>query len=133
MNATLDYGDFVAKYALYKHLTKNRQFNSDRALNVIRDEFINYGLNRGRVFDWANKVGLTWFLSYKLGIQKIFLRNLRRNFLRSAAVYSGAKVLGTNQVVPAQNLLFDGSLRYQTDPSNLWEGFKTHWIGQVFE
>ena len=132
MNATLDYGDFVAKYALYKHLTKNRQFNSDRALNVIRDEFINYGLNRGRVFDWANKVGLTWFLSYKLGIQKIFLRNLRRNFLRSAAVYSGAKVLGTNQVVPAQNLLFDGSLRYQTDPSNLWEGFKTHWIGQVF-
>ena len=132
MNATLDYGDFVAKYALYKHLTKNRQFNSDRALNVIRDEFINYGLNRGRVFDWANKVGLTWFLSYKLGIQKIFLRNLRRNFLRSAAVYSGAKILGTNQVVPAQNLLFDGSLRYQTDPSNLWEGFKTHWIGQVF-
>ena len=132
MNATLDYGDFVAKYALYKHLTKNRQFNSDRALNVIRDEFINYGLNRGRMFDWTNKVGLTWFLSYKLGIQKIFLRNLRRNFLRSAAVYSGAKVLGTNQVVPAQNLLFDGSLRYQTDPSNLWEGFKTHWIGQVF-
>lgn len=132
MNATLDYGDFVAKYALYKHLTKNRQFNSDRALNVIRDEFINYGLNRGRMFDWTNKVGLTWFLSYKLGIQKIFLRNLRRNFLRSAAVYSGAKVLGTNQVVPAQNLLFDGSLRYQTNPSNLWEGFKTHWIGQVF-
>lgn len=132
MNASLDYGDFVAKYALYKHLTTNRQFNSERALNVIRDEFINYGLNRGRVFDWANKVGLTWFLSYKLGIQKIFIRNLRRNFLRSATVYSGAKLLGTNQVVPAQNLLFDGSLRYQTDPTNLWEGFKTHWIGQVF-
>lgn len=132
MNASLDYGDFVAKYALYTHLTKNRQFNSDRALNVIRDEFINYGLNRGRVFDWANKVGLTWFLSYKLGIQKILLRNLRRNFLRTATVYSGAKLIGTNQVVPAQNLLFDGSLRYQTSPSNLWDGFTTHWIGQVF-
>jgi len=62
----------------------------------------------------------------------ICLKGFRRIFLRSAAVYSGAKVLGTNQVVPAQNLLFDGSLRYQTDPSNLWEGFKTHWIGQVF-
>lgn len=132
MNGALDYGDFVAKYALYQHLVKNRGFNTERALNVIRDEFVNYGINRGRVFDWSNKVGLTWFLAYKLGIQKIFFRNLRRNFFRTAAVYSGAKVLGTNQVVPAQNLLFDGSLRYQTDPTNLWNGFKTHWIGQVF-
>lgn len=132
MNGALDYGDFVAKYALYQHLVKNRGFDSERALNVIRDEFVNYGINRGRAFDWSNKVGLTWFLSYKLGIQKIFFRNLRRNFFRTAAVYSGAKVLNTNQVVPAQNLLFDGSLRYQTDPTNLWNGFKTHWIGQVF-
>lgn len=131
MEQALDLGDFVAKYALYTHLTKNRQFKHERAMNVIRDEFVNYSYNRGRVFDFMNQTGLTWFLSYKLGIQKIFFRNLRRNFLRTSAVYAGAKGLGTNQVVPLQNLLLDGSLSYQLDPSNIYKSFSSHWLSLI--
>lgn len=131
MEQALDLGDFVAKYALYTHLTKNRQFKHERAMNVIRDEFVNYSYNRGRVFDFMNQTGLTWFLSYKLGIQKIFFRNLRRNFLRTSAVYAGAKALDTNQVVPLQNLLLDGSLSYQLDPSNIYKSFSSHWLSLI--
>lgn len=130
MNQALDYGDFVAKYALFKHLTQNRQFSNERALRVIQDEFINYQLNRGREFDWLNATGLTWFLSYKAGIQKIIMRNLRRNFLRSIAVYEGVGSV-TNQVVPRQNLIWDGSLDYQLSPSNIYKGFESHWLMQV--
>lgn len=131
MEQALDLGDFVAKYALYTHLTKNRQFKHERAMNVIRDEFVNYSYNRGRVFDFMNQTGLSWFLSYKLGIQKIFFRNLRRNFLRTSAVYAGAKALDTNQVVPLQNLLLDGSLSYQLDPSNIYKSFGSHWLSLI--
>ena len=131
MEQALDLGDFVAKYALYTHLTKNRQFKHERAMNVIRDEFVNYSYNRGRIFDFMNQTGLSWFLSYKLGIQKIFFRNLRRNFLRTSAVYAGAKALDTNQVVPLQNLLLDGSLSYQLDPSNIYKSFGSHWLSLV--
>ena len=91
MMQLMDYGDFTAKYALYQHMVNTRGLESEHAINVIRDEFVDYAMNRGREFDWMNKVGLTWFLSYKLAIQKIFFRNLRRNALRTMAVWGSAR------------------------------------------
>lgn len=123
MVQTMDYGDFVAKYALYQHLTKNKGIPTENAMEVIRDEFVNYTMNRGREFDWANRVGLTWFLAYKTAIQKIIFRNLRRNFLRTLGTWSIGKTLPDNPIldktVIEQNVLIDSSLGYQLDPTNL--------------
>lgn len=130
MVQSLDYGDFVAKYALYKHLTQRKGVPSESAMEVIRDEFVNYTMNRGREFDWTNKVGLTWFLSYKLAIQKVIFRNLRRNFLRTMTTYGLGKVIPDNalldKTVIEQNLLFDSSLDYQLSPSNLINGWEQY-------
>lgn len=139
---TLDYGDFVAKYALYKHL-KRKGKSEHHAMNIIREEFINYSANRGAFFDWMNGVGLTWFLNYKLGIQKIIFRSFRRNFLRTAAMMStdsfvaksGVDPLGLYQTVPSQyigigNVLPFGS--YQTSP-HLIDGFESHYVARLIE
>ena len=130
MVQSLDYGDFVAKYALYKHLTQRKGVPRASAMEVIRDEFVNYTMNRGREFDWTNKVGLTWFLSYKLAIQKVIFRNLRRNFLRTLATYGLGKAIPDNvlldKTVIEQNLLFDSSLDYQLSPSNLINGWEQY-------
>lgn len=135
MNEFMNYGDFVAKYALYQHLTKNRGISSDIAMNVIRDEFINYSSNRGRAFDWANKVGLTWFLAYKLGIQRIIYRNMRRNTLRTLGTWAGADYIKNNdvfgssliQTVPQQRLWTDYS-GYHFEMDNMIDGFESHWL-----
>ena len=74
MTKALDYGDLVAKYVLYKHLTENRAFKSERAMNVVREEFVNYSMNRGAGFDYLNSIGATWFASYALGIQKVIYK-----------------------------------------------------------
>ena len=136
MTQSLDYGDFVAKYALYKHLTQRKGISKTNSMEVIRDEFVNYTMNRGREFDWANKVGLTWFLSYKLAIQKVIFRNLRRNFLRTMATYSVGKILPDTAIldktVIEQNLLFDSSLDYQLSPSNLINGWEQYFWHQLF-
>ena len=136
MTQSLDYGDFVAKYTLYKHLTQRKGISKTNAMEVIRDEFVNYTMNRGREFDWANKVGLTWFLSYKLAIQKVIFRNLRRNFLRTMATYSVGKILPDTAIldktVIEQNLLFDSSLDYQLSPSNLINGWEQYFWHQLF-
>ena len=135
----LDYGDFVAKYALYKHLTKNKGKSTHQTLNVIREEFIDYSRNRGAMFDWLNSNGLTWFLNYKLGIQKIIYRSFRRNFLRTAAIMSSDTVLKEydpmdlyqtvpNQFMSVGNLLPFGS--YQTTP-HLIDGFESHYLLRV--
>ena len=130
MVQSLDYGDFVAKYALYKHLTQRKGVPSASAMEVIRDEFVNYTMNRGREFDWTNKVGLTWFLSYKLAIQKVIFRNLRRNFLRTLTTYGLGKAIPDNplldKTVIEQNLLFDSSLDYQLSPSNIVDGWEQY-------
>lgn len=139
---TLDYGDFVAKYALYKHLLRKGK-SEYHAMNVIREEFINYSANRGAFFDWMNSTGLTWFLNYKLGIQKVILRSFRRNFLRTAAIMSsdslvsksGLDPLGIYQTVPSQyleigNVLPFGS--YQTS-NHLLDGFESHYIARLIE
>jgi hypothetical protein len=101
-------------------------------MNVVRDEFVNYSMNRGREFDWANKVGLTWFLSYKLAIQKIIYRNLRRNTLRTLATWAGgnaARNAGIDliQTVPQQRLWFDYS-GYHFEADNIYDNFKSHWL-----
>lgn len=132
MSQFMDYGDFVAKYALYQHLTQGKGIDSEKAMNVVRDEFVNYSMNRGREFDWANKVGLTWFLSYKLAIQKIIYRNLRRNTLRTLATWAGGNVardvgLGIIQTVPQQRLWFDYS-GYHFEADNIYDNFKSHWL-----
>lgn len=130
MVQTLDYGDFVAKYTLYKHLTLRKGVDKTNAMEVIRDEFVNYTMNRGREFDWTNKVGLTWFLAYKLSIQKVIFRNLRRNFLRTLATYSIGKAIPDTKLldktVIEQNLLFDSSLDYQLSPSNIVDGWEQY-------
>nr|DAR89796.1 MAG TPA: RNA polymerase [Caudoviricetes sp.] len=90
-----------------------------------------------------NATGLTWFLNYKLGIQKVIFRSFRRNFLRTAAIMSsdsfvskaGLDPLGIYQTVPSQyleigNVLPFGS--YQTS-NHLIDGFESHYIARLIE
>ena len=143
MMQLMDYGDFTAKYALYQHMVNTRGLDSEHAINVIRDEFVDYAMNRGREFDWMNKVGLTWFLSYKLAIQKIFFRNLRRNALRTMAVWGSARAAGAavvdvplirdviGETVMDQTYAIKHSLYHLTPQHD--SILDAHWIHKVLE
>lgn len=136
MEKALDYGDFVAKYILYKHLVQSRGFSHENAINVIREEFVNYTMNRGSGFDFANAMGLTWFASYALGIQKVIYRALRKNTLGTLAIYSGGSVindydrLGLLGTVPHQNL-FERSWDYTTDSGNILHSFESFYLARL--
>ena len=137
MEKALDYGDFVAKYVLYKHLTQNRNFTSERAMNVIREEFVNYSMNRGVTFDYMNAMGLTWFASYALGIQKVIYRRLRSNLLGTLATYTAGSVvndydrLGLLGTVPHQNI-FERSWSYTANTSNIFNSLEAHYLARLF-
>ena len=143
MMQLMDYGDFTAKYALYQHMVNTRGLENEHAINVIRDEFVDYAMNRGREFDWMNKVGLTWFLSYKLAIQKIFFRNLRRNVLRTMAVWGSARAAGAavadvplirdviGETVMDQTYAIKHSLYHLTPQHD--SILDSHWLHKVLE
>ena len=130
MEKSLDYGDFVAKFVLYDFLTKQRGLKPQAALDIALEEFVNYSMNRGAGFDYANTMGLTWFISYATGIQKVIWKMLRRNLLRTSAVYGLGELSGIN-VVPQSNPL-EKSWDYATSPSNVLDGFESHYLHKVF-
>lgn len=130
MEKSLDYGDFVAKFVLYDHLTKDKGLKSKEALSITLEEFVNYSMNRGALFDYANAMGLTWFMSYATGIQKVIWKMARRQTRRTAAVYSLGKVTGFT-TVPMGNPL-DKSWDYATSPSNILDGVESHYLHKVF-
>lgn len=130
MEKSLDYGDFVAKFVLYDYLTKNKGIKSKEALSITLEEFVNYSMNRGALFDYANAMGLTWFMSYATGIQKVIWKMARRQTRRTAAVYGLGKVTGFT-TVPIGNPL-DKSWDYATSPSNILDGVESHYLHKVF-
>lgn len=130
MEKSLDYGDFVAKFVLYDHLTKDKGLKSKEALSITLEEFVNYSMNRGALFDYANAMGLTWFMSYATGIQKVIWKMARRQTRRTAAIYGLGKVTGFT-TVPMGNPL-DKSWDYATSPSNILDGVESHYLHKVF-
>lgn len=89
MTKATNLGDFVAKAVLYKHLTQRRNLSKEDAIYRVSDHFVNYSLNKGRGFDFMNKMGMHNFLTYSLGMFKIVPRMLRRNTMASLGTLGG--------------------------------------------
>jgi hypothetical protein len=101
MNRFIQYGDFVAKAALYNHMVNEQKRSKEEALLEISEEFVNYALLPGRSRNYLEKMGATWFLNYKIRIQKILARHVRRNPVRSLMISGGASLLGMEHLFKA--------------------------------
>lgn len=139
MSDTMDFGDFVAKYVLYKHLRNNKKYAHTDAINVIREEFINYSTNKGAIYDILNATGMLWFTNYKFAIQKVIYNNWKNNTLRTLAVLTGEKGIQSAEVpvvsdlvqtVPSQIFWTDYS-GYHFQASNIIESFGSHWLTKL--
>jgi hypothetical protein len=78
LSRMLQFGDFVAKAAVYDH-SLAQGMDSSAALRKVSESFVNYSLPAGRTRDYLEKMGMTWFMAYKIRIQKIILRTIREN------------------------------------------------------
>lgn len=101
LDAMITYGDFIAKSVLYEHKTKNQNMSNQDALREISDEFVNYTLLPGRTRSYLESMGATWFLNYKLRIQKIIMRNIRKNPLGALMYTTTMSPLGVDNIFDA--------------------------------
>lgn len=130
LNRMMTYGDFVAKAVLFDKLTQQDGLSKNEALKVIQEEFINYDNNPGRTRTWFESHGFTWFLTYKLKIQKILLRRMRDNPL-STLVYQGvADGLGIDSPFEA-NVLGDNFWYSFSDPTRVLDAPSLHPVAQL--
>lgn len=77
------YGDFIAKAILYKHLTEKKGLSKEQALSRVRHEFVNYDMLAGRSREYLENIGLLWFYNYKLRITRIAFSMLKDNPVHS--------------------------------------------------
>lgn len=84
----VQYGDFIAKAILYKHLMSQPLANEDRVLDRIRYEFVNYDMLAGRSREYLENIGLLWFYNFKLRTTRVAFSMLRNNPLH-ALVFLG--------------------------------------------
>lgn len=79
----VQYGDFIAKALLYKHLTQKRGYSNNTALDIIRYEFVNYDMLAGRSREFLENIGAIWFYNFKLRTSRVALSMLRHNPLHA--------------------------------------------------
>jgi hypothetical protein len=81
MNRLVQFGDFSARYVMYKKLTTRavNPMNKADAINAVITEFINYDLPTHRALQYGNDMGIIWFSRYWLRIQKVIMKNFAEN------------------------------------------------------
>lgn len=101
LNRFVQYGDFAAKAAVYHQMVNVQKQDPKVALRKISEEFVNYALLPGRSRTYLESIGLTWFLNYKIRIQKILVSNMRDNPLRALMVFTGGAFVGAETLYDA--------------------------------
>lgn len=66
-----NYGDWLAKAIGYRYLTEKSKYRSipmkpEIARNIVATLFVDYDQFVGPIRDWANRVGMTWFMTFTM-------------------------------------------------------------------
>lgn len=93
--------DFVARYALYAHVTTRRDapMSKEEAIQLASDSFVNYDIPSHRKLQYMNDMGFVRFTKYYMRIQKVIARLYAENpgramaLLATDAFFSNAPML----------------------------------------
>lgn len=95
LSKSIQAGDFLGKWAVYKHMVKSGK-SPEVARNVVRDEFVSYSTNPGRFRGALEDYGLVWWSQFTLRAQKVLLRRFRRNPFSFFAAQGFSNVAGND-------------------------------------
>lgn len=130
----VQYGDFIAKAILYKHLMSQPLANENRVLDRIRYEFVNYDMLAGRSREYLENIGLLWFYNFKLRTTRVAFSMLRNNPLH-ALVFLGMPNISDIGSPLTDNLLskiIGGGILGSVGPGMGLDFFTKNLWGQMF-
>lgn len=96
LSKTTQYSDFVARYALYQHLTtrKVNPLSKEDAIFEASESFVNYDIPLPKSIQYLDDMGLLPFIKYFLSIQRVLVKNFRDNPLRVLSTMSFNSMMG---------------------------------------
>lgn len=87
-----NYGDWIAKCVAYRYLTEESESNpvateETSAVNIASTLFVDYDQFVGPERDWLNRMGITWFTTFKYRMITAAMLGM--------SMHPGSMVLGT--------------------------------------
>lgn len=121
-----NYGDWLAKVIGYRFLTegryKGKTFLPTEARMIVSNLFVDYDQFNGREFDYLNRIGSTWFMTYKLRMLAAFSLSMAFNPVRmiTGTILATTTGLGTPVSDNVMSKLIGGDLGYSLGMWNMW-------------
>lgn len=102
--ATL-YSDFVARYALFKHLTQNKKMSKEAAILEIVETFVNYDVPTSPEMQYMNDIGFIMFTKFLFRIQKVIYKLLKEHPVNALSLAAMEGVVGDVSDISDSNLI----------------------------
>jgi hypothetical protein len=121
LNRVARLSDFVARYALYQHLTTRGadQMTSEEAIQRASETFINYDIPMHRGMQYLDSMGLFMFTKYFLRVQRVLLRTFRENPARVLGLLAADHFVGIGP-----NVLEGSAVNHFGDNPWRWGAFQ---------
>lgn len=141
MTKVTNYGDWIAKVAIYRCMTEDLwkrgvKYDKEMARNTTDNLFVNYDQFVGRDRDWFNRIGLTWFMTFKwrmLASLSIAMSLHPGRLLTSSLLGSTTGFFGTPLTDNIFSKLFTGTLSNSVGILDTWfRGITLHPLLQFF-
>jgi len=84
LNRVVMYGDFISKALRYQHMVEFKNASPKEAQRAIRNEFVNYNIQGGRIRNFMEGTGVMWFWNFKLRSVQTATHIMKTNPLGSA-------------------------------------------------
>lgn len=126
--------DWIAKATAYRYLTeaskeyRKPKLNHNEARNIASILFVDFDQFVGRERDWTNRIGATWFMTYKYRMIPAALLSLLLNPTRMifGTLIDGITGLGTPLTENLFSKVFSGEILHSLGLDMLFRGLLMH-------
>ena len=99
LNNAVRMTDYVGRYVLYNHYTKEKGMSHQNAITAVTEEFVNFSLPTHRMLEYLNNVGLVWFSKYQLRVLKQIKNLVTEQPLTALSTFLITSVVGTGNII----------------------------------
>ena len=129
ISKTIQAGDFLGRYAVYQHMIEKGS-SIEKARNTVRDEFVSYQANPGRMRAGLETYGMIWWSQFTLRAQNVLLNRFRQNPFSFFVSQGLGDFLGTPG--PLNGNIFERGLDNSTGYDQVWNSYSSSIYAKAF-
>ena len=101
--------DFIARYAMYSYDVEVKGMDKDKAWKQMVETFVNYDQPLNRHVQYANDMGLLFFVKYWVRIQRASWNLLKEKPLNIGLLFAGSSLLDINPETILESSVLTGN------------------------